>query len=59
MAYVKARQTRAFIEHLLHIRHVISFEAADVEIGQTSTAIEHLGHACYIISLEVAYVETR
>ena len=57
IAGVDGFESRAVIEHKMHIRHIRSVETSEVERGESVTIPEHVPHIRHIRSVEASEIE--
>ena len=58
MPQVYLGQAGAVLEHVSHACHLVSLEAAQVDVSQAGAAVEHSGHIFHVSSAErVAQLE--
>ena len=56
---INRRQVGTKTEHVVHICHLIRFEATHIKARQIITTIEHLRQIRYMIRLETAHIKAR
>ena len=46
---IECREVVTFIEHGIHVRHILCVEVRDIECREVVTFIEHGIHVCHIL----------